>query len=53
MLALALLLILLGILLVHASITGKAIGDLIRGGKKIDTKAEPTLSTGTERSEVE
>ncbi len=53
MLALALLLILLGIMLFHAAITGKSIGDLVRGSKSIDTKAEPTLSTGTERSEVE
>jgi len=49
MLALALLLILLGIMLVHAAITGKSISDLVRGSKKLDTKAEPSLSTGTER----
>jgi hypothetical protein len=45
MLAMALLLILLGIMLVHAAITGKSIGSLLRGSGNIDTKAEPTLST--------
>jgi hypothetical protein len=45
MLALALLLILLGIMLVHAAISGKALMELVRGSSSLNAKAEPTLST--------
>jgi len=45
MLALALILILVGVMLIHASLSGKAISDLIRGTGNIKTGAEPTLKT--------
>jgi hypothetical protein len=48
MIALALLLILLGILLIHAAISGKAFSSLIKGSSTLDTSAEPTLSTEPE-----
>jgi hypothetical protein len=43
MLALSLLLIVLGIALIHAAITGRSLSDLIRGTSSINASKEPTL----------
>jgi len=42
-LAVSLILILLGVMLVHASVSGKDFGSLLRGSGKLDASKEPTL----------
>lgn len=45
MLALALILIALGIMLIHAAITGKPVADILTGSENLKPGSEPTLAT--------